>query len=237
MIYGLHLGKLALMKRLITALSFLLVTACTSVDTESPLQDFVFVFLKTGPAEDLSLERRQELERGHFANMDRLWDQGSLLIAGPFADPRPDPDNRGVFIFDVADVALAEDLTRTDPALQAGILRLVAYPFTTANPLREVYALDRADKDSGQPNIRAYVLAMSEDLDAAEAMLAGEDFVVFSGRFGGDLYGTALFALDAEDPAAARRLLRGVDPQTVVEWQLHPWYGSRHLTELSKGSQ
>lgn len=244
MIHRLRSVSLGTVMRTFPVLLLLLATACASV-SPAPSQkesipsqnDYVFVFLKTGPVTDLSEERTEELQRGHFANMDRLWDQGLLLISGPFGDPRPDPENRGMFIFDVAEVAIAEDLTRSDPALQAGALRLVAFPFTTADPLRDVYRLDRADRDSDRPNIRPYVLAMSEDLEAAERLLAGEDFVVFSGRFGGDLDGTVLFALDANNPAAARVLLRMVDSQDTIEWQLHPWYGSPNLIELPPSDQ
>jgi uncharacterized protein YciI len=47
--------------------------------------------------------------------------EGKLVLAGPFLD---DGELRGIYIFNVATVAEAEALTRSDPAIQAGSLVL-----------------------------------------------------------------------------------------------------------------
>ncbi|MHC5066670.1 MAG: YciI family protein [Planctomycetota bacterium] len=203
-----------------------------ALDPDGGYRDFVFVFLKTGPAKGLSDARVQELSAGHFENIDRLWMEGDLLIAGPLGDPKPDPNNRGIFVFDVSSVERAEELTKTDPAVEAGIFRLEAYPFASKSPIREVYALDHASKDRGAEEMRSYVLAVTEDLVSAEVALADDEAVVFHGRLGGELNGSALFALNAKDVSAAKAILAKADPEAGIDWQLHPWYGSANLVAL-----
>ena len=71
------------------------------------------------------------LQEAHLANIGRLAEDGRLLIAGPFAYDESDTDQslRGIFIFDTETRAEAEELARTDPAVQAGRLALRIIPW------------------------------------------------------------------------------------------------------------
>ncbi|MCI5044892.1 MAG: YciI family protein [Aquisalinus sp.] len=82
------------------------------------MRPYIFVTLLTGPTEITDADKRNELFRGHFANMGRLAEEGKLVLAGPFMEADP---KRGLFIFDVSTVAEAEALVETDPAIAAGI--------------------------------------------------------------------------------------------------------------------
>jgi uncharacterized protein YciI len=99
-----------------------------------PVRDYVFVFIKTGPLRTPTPEQSQEAMQGHFANMGRLADEGTLLIAGPYADPRPTPDHRGLFVMDETEVAQGLGLANTDPAAVMGILRDVGPPLHDRPP-------------------------------------------------------------------------------------------------------
>ena len=69
-----------------------------------------FVYLKTGPnSASHTPEQKSEIFKGHMANMTRLRDERTLIIGGPFVQPR-DKAWRGIFIFDVADVGEAEKI-------------------------------------------------------------------------------------------------------------------------------
>ncbi len=85
---------------------------------EYGMRSYVLVILKTGPAEISDDARRKELFAGHFSNMDRLANEGLLAVAGPFIDGG---DMRGLYIFNVTEIADAEALVMTDPAVEAGI--------------------------------------------------------------------------------------------------------------------
>ena len=60
---------------------------------------------------------RDEMFKGHFANMQRLADEGKLAVAGPFGDKT---DWRGMFILAVDDIEAAKLLVATDPVIING---------------------------------------------------------------------------------------------------------------------
>ncbi|MCC5821779.1 MAG: hypothetical protein LAT64_00660 [Phycisphaerales bacterium] len=103
-----------------------------------PVRDYVFVFITTGPLRTPTPEQSHEAMRGHFANMQRLADAGKLLIAGPYLDPRPTPDHRGIFVMDETEIAAGLALANTDPAVAMGVFVMAASRFTTDRPLTEL---------------------------------------------------------------------------------------------------
>ena len=85
------------------------------------MKKYVMAFLKRGPSPVLDPARAKELEAAHLRNIDRLADAGKLVLAGPFFG---DGELRGIYIFNVESLEEAEELTKTDPAIQAGSLVL-----------------------------------------------------------------------------------------------------------------
>lgn len=81
------------------------------------MRKYVLVILKTGPNPMAAGPERDEMFRGHFANMKRLAGLGQLVLAGPL-----DGVNgwRGLFVFAVADIEEARKLAATDPVLISG---------------------------------------------------------------------------------------------------------------------
>lgn len=218
----------------------LVLAACAS-PPPPPATDYVFVFLKTGPAKDIPAERMRELMNGHFANMQRLGNEGQLLIAGPLGAPRVDPAHRGVFVFDTADLAQAREFASTDPSVAAGVFELELVPWRTDAPLRELRALDRALQEKTPPdagpgaNARSYVLVGCDDAAAARNALAplfAEGTVLFFGECGGARAGEALLALDVETLEQAQASLARAT--TPIAWRVHPWFASQSLTQLAR---
>ena len=93
---------------------------------DNGMKTYVMAFLKAGPNRNRSREEAQKLQAAHRANINRLAAEGKLVLAGPFAD---DGALRGIYIFDVATIAEAEALTKTDPAIQAGQLEMELHPW------------------------------------------------------------------------------------------------------------
>ena len=93
---------------------------------DNGMRTYVMALLKAGPNRNRPREEAQKLQAAHMANINRLAAERRLLLAGPFAD---DGVLRGIYIFDVATVAEAEALTRTDPAIQAGQLAMELHPW------------------------------------------------------------------------------------------------------------
>ncbi len=68
----------------------------------------------------------EELQRAHLANIGRLAKLNKLVVAGPFGDNTP---LRGIFVFRVASIDEARELAATDPAVQAGRLKIEMHPW------------------------------------------------------------------------------------------------------------
>ena len=81
------------------------------------MRSYVLVVLKSGPNPMPAGKERDEMFKGHFANINRLAAEGKLALAGPF-----DGVNgwRGLFIFAVPDIDDAKRLTATDPVISSG---------------------------------------------------------------------------------------------------------------------
>lgn len=89
---------------------------------EYGMKNYVFCILKTGPndAKIKSKKKRDEIFGGHMANIQRLADNGKLVLAGPFGTNKR--SYRGLFIFNVATVEEARKLVETDPVIKSGIM-------------------------------------------------------------------------------------------------------------------
>ena len=84
---------------------------------ERGMRKFVLVILKTGPHRVPDGPARDEMFKGHFANMERLASAGKLVLAGPFDEKT---GWRGMFVFAVDTREEAEQLVATDPVIKNG---------------------------------------------------------------------------------------------------------------------
>ena len=84
---------------------------------ERGMRSYVLVVLKTGPNKVPAGKERDEMFKGHFANMERLSAQGTLVLAGPFDGV---DGWRGLFILAVADIEEARKHVATDPVIVQG---------------------------------------------------------------------------------------------------------------------
>src|SRR3954467_15051603 len=84
---------------------------------EHGMRSYVLVVLKTGPRTMPAGAARDAMFKGHFANITRLADEGKLVLAGPFDGVE---GWRGLFIFAVATIEEAKQLTATDPVIVHG---------------------------------------------------------------------------------------------------------------------
>jgi uncharacterized protein YciI len=69
-----------------------------------------------------------KIQEGHLANINRLYYEGKIKVAGPFGDRG---DWKGIFIFDCETKEEVEKLLQTDPAIAAGRLSYDVRPWYT----------------------------------------------------------------------------------------------------------
>lgn len=216
--------------------------ASSSAASQSHQAKYVFVYLKTGPeSANKTREQRDEIFKGHMSNMQRLADEGKLIIAGPFSQPR-DKAWRGVFLFDVATVDEAKALTATDPGVIAGVFVADAHAVTGSPSLRLTASLEKqlkatqGDKKPAPgeppPNIRAYVMLTASDAARAakaiaQSTLAGK--VIYNVRFADSAGG--IFVLDAKSTDEIAPVLSEKD---AGPFGLDGWYSTVSLTKLPR---
>ena len=77
----------------------------------------VLVILKTGGTRVPDGPDRNEMFKGHFANINRLAGEGKLVLAGPLDGV---DGWRGLFVFATSDIEEAKKLIATDPVVTKG---------------------------------------------------------------------------------------------------------------------
>ncbi|KQW51319.1 MULTISPECIES: YciI family protein [unclassified Roseateles] len=85
--------------------------------SDQGLRSYVFVLLKTGPKPMAAGPARDEMFKGHFANMTRLAKEGLLVYAGPLDGKE---GLRGLFILATSDMDAARKAVDTDPVIVNG---------------------------------------------------------------------------------------------------------------------
>jgi uncharacterized protein YciI len=145
------------MKGRITTAMFLMVTVCCfgqastksvydealarRLGGENGLKKYVMAFLKAGPNRSGDSTTRAQLQKAHMDNIQRMADEGKLMVAGPFLDNQP---LRGIYIFNVETLEEAKALTETDPAVKAGSLVMELHPWMASATLQEIPRLHKS---------------------------------------------------------------------------------------------
>ena len=104
------------------------------------MKHYVMAFLKAGPNRSQDSATAADLQKAHMANINRMAEEGKLVMAGPFED---DGELRGIYIFNVPTLEEAKALTESDPAVQAGRLVMELHPWYGSAALIEMNDLHK----------------------------------------------------------------------------------------------
>lgn len=99
------------------------------------MQQYFIAFLKRGPNRSQTKEEADSLQTLHLAHLGKMYDLGYADISGPFGD---DGDIRGITIYNVPTLKMADSLANSDPMVKAGRLIIEVHPWWAAKgfPLR-----------------------------------------------------------------------------------------------------
>jgi uncharacterized protein YciI len=89
------------------------------------MKAYVLVILKTGPVTFDRKEKVDSLFKGHMQNIQKLADNGTLVVAGPIK--KNEKSYRGIFILNVKTTEEANTLLATDPAIKEKLLDTEVY--------------------------------------------------------------------------------------------------------------
>jgi uncharacterized protein len=99
------------------------------------MQQYFIAFLKSGPNRSQSEEEASKLQAAHLAHLGKMYELGYADISGPFGD---DGEIRGITIYNVPTLEMADSLANADPMVKAGRLVIELHPWWAGKglPLR-----------------------------------------------------------------------------------------------------
>ena len=93
------------------------------------MQQYFIAFLKRGPNRSQSDEEATKLQSAHLDHLSKMYELGYADISGPFGD---DSDIRGITIYNVPTLQIADSLANMDPMVKAGRLVIEIHPWWAA---------------------------------------------------------------------------------------------------------
>lgn len=99
------------------------------------MQQYFIAFLKKGSVRNQNEEEANQLQSEHLAHLGKMYELGYADISGPFGD---DGDIRGITIYNVPTLKIADSLANSDPMVKAGRLEIEIHPWWAGKgfPLR-----------------------------------------------------------------------------------------------------
>ena len=99
------------------------------------MQQYFIAFLKQGPIRNQNEEESARLQKAHLAHLGKMYELGHADISGPFGD---DGVIRGITIYNVPTLKMADSLANADPMVKAGRLVIEVHPWWAGKglPLR-----------------------------------------------------------------------------------------------------
>jgi len=139
------------MRSFLLIVSFFIFVQLTSAQTANPdydstlakqlgaddygMKSYVFVILKTGSNATTDKAFIDSCFAGHMANINRLVNEGKLIVAGPFG--KNNNAYRGLFILNVINIEEAQQIVQTDPAINSKLLDADLYSWYGSAALPE----------------------------------------------------------------------------------------------------
>jgi uncharacterized protein YciI len=93
------------------------------------MQEYFMAFLKKGENRSQSKQEADSLQRLHLAHLKKMYELGYSDISGPFGDLG---DIRGITIYNVPTIEMADSLANADPMVKAGRLSIEIHPWWAA---------------------------------------------------------------------------------------------------------
>ena len=93
------------------------------------MQQYFIAFLKSGPNRSQTKEEADSLQALHLAHLGRMYEEGYADISGPFGD---DGEIRGITIYNVPTLEMADSLANMDPMVKSGRLVIEIHPWWAA---------------------------------------------------------------------------------------------------------
>jgi uncharacterized protein YciI len=98
-------------------------------DTTYVMKKYFVCFLMAGDVKSQTEEEAAEIQKQHLAHIEKLGQEGKVMIAGPFEDGG---DYRGILIFNAESIEQVVEWEGADPAVSSGRLKMKVLPWWAA---------------------------------------------------------------------------------------------------------
>lgn len=102
---------------------------------EYGMKMYILAILKTGTNKTEDKEKLSALFKGHMENINRLAEEGKLVVAGPLK--KNDKNYRGIFILNVKNKEEANELLLSDPAIKEKLFEVEIFEWYGSAALPE----------------------------------------------------------------------------------------------------
>lgn len=211
-----------------------LVFAQSPASGDAKAGQYFFVLLnRPAKAPQLSKEAGEKLQEGHMANIQKLYAEHKLVIAGPFEE---DTALRGLFVFHADSAAQVQDWANSDPAVKAGRLSAevhgpwlidstAIHPPATPEGMEQYSLVLMKSGDKWNPDAPGFMDVLKQHSAFVKEMIA-QGYLAIAGPFPlgdqGELRGVAIFRVGTEQTAGLVK-----DDPTVkaglLRPEIHPW--------------
>ena len=93
------------------------------------MQQYFMAFLKSGPIRSQNEEEAALLQEAHLAHLGRMYEEGYADLIGPFGD---NGEIRGITVYNVPTLKMADSLANLDPMVKAGRLVIEVHTWWSA---------------------------------------------------------------------------------------------------------
>lgn len=93
------------------------------------MQQYYIAFLRKGPITGQNEEETADLQKEHLSHLEKMYELGYADISGPFDD---NGNIRGITIYNVPTLKMADSLANADPMVKAGRLQIEMHPWWAA---------------------------------------------------------------------------------------------------------
>lgn len=206
------------MKTVRWACLFVLFAVFVSSAEDNPATQYFFVLLRRPPnPPQLSKEAGEQLQDAHMANIRKMYNEGKLVVAGPFVD---DTELRGIFVLRARSAQQAQDWADQDPAVKAGRLNAEVHGPWMIQPQQ----IHPASESSMEQYALVLVTRAADGNEKEIAELLSRSELALGGQIQ-DARDLAAVAVYSVGPEEAKKLTGafGSGRTHAVKLEIHPW--------------
>ena len=194
---------------------------------------FLVLLQRPADAPQLSQESAEQLQARHMGNIRKMYDEGRLVMAGPFVD---DTNLRGIFVLKAASAKEAQQWANEDPAVQAGRLKAEVHGPWLVNG----NDIHKSSESAMEQYSFVFLKKQAQATTTRNALidLAAKDEIALAGAVSDGNQLVAAFVC-AQAPEQAKQLAVAISAvkSQMLAVEVHPWITAKGVLKAGQPFQ